>query len=532
MKNYRCALTLHSVLKSGVERGKETEIVTFKGKRLNYYQLNERVHRLGAALSRLGVGKETRVAVLEWDTHRYLEAYFAIPMLGATLMTVNMRLSVDLVRYTLEHSGCQVLIVAAEFAELYEQVMADSALELQVIVIDKNEAASFATARDYETLLAAADPSFQFPDVDEDTVATHFYTTGTTGLPKGVVYTHRQLVTHTLAVGFAMGMADDYQAFRAGDVYMPLTPMFHVHAWGVPYVATLMGVKQVYPGRYDMQAIPHIVKDEGVTFSHCVPAILFMILENMEQEGLKLPGWKVMVGGSPMPPALAARALRSDLQPFAGYGMSETCPVVLMSKTSRAEADADPALLCDVGFPLPLVTMALDGDTPDDGTSPREGELLSQAPWLTELYYNDPERTDELWQGGYLHTGDIAARDEQGRYRIVDRIKDVIKTGGEWLSSVALESLMLEHPAVAEAAVIAIPDERWGERPCGFVKLKPGTYDNDEVTEGLRTVFRAAIDEGKLPRYATPDQFRFVDEIPKTSVGKLNKRQLRADMGL
>ncbi len=522
---HHCELTLATVLASGIEAGGSQEIITYGGLRLSYQDLDTRVRKLGHALRQLGVKHATRVAVLERDSHRYLESYFAIPMLSATLMTVNIRLSVDQIRYTLEHSQSELIIAAAEFMPLLEQVFANSDKVPPIIVIGESDSSLLPCAGEYEALLDAADGDFEFPYVNEESVATHFYTTGTTGLPKGVSYTHRQLVTHTLATGFALGTADDYQAFRRSDVYMPLTPMFHVHAWGLPYVATLLGVKQVYPGKYDAQALVDLVHAEGVTFSHCVPTILQMVLTEAEKKSQKLPGWKVLVGGSAMSPALAKRAMASGLHVYTGYGMSETCPIISFARTSASEAAAHPEKLCRIGHPMPLTTLKVDHDA-----GSLQGELVARSVWLTQEYHNDPAMSEQLWQGGFLHTGDVVVKDDDGAFRLVDRTKDVIKTGGEWLSSLDLEACLSEHPNVDEVAVIAIANEKWGERPCAFVKLKQPINEPDTMINEMRDILKERIQEGKLPPYAIPDEIHFVDELPRTSVGKLNKKLLRENI--
>jgi len=523
---YHCELALASVLASGIEAGGAREIITRGGLRLTYQDLDQRVRKLGHALSRLGVKHASRVAVLERDTHRYLESYFAVPMLGATLMTVNIRLSVEQIRYTLEHSRSELIIAAAEFIPLLKQVFAGSGKMPPIVVIGEPDSPSLPCVSEYEALLDAADGCFEFPDVSEDSIATHFYTTGTTGLPKGVTYTHRQLVTHTLAVGFALGTADDYQAFRRTDVYMPLTPMFHVHAWGLPYVATLLGTKQVYPGKYEAPALVELVHTEGVTFSHCVPTVLQMLLAEAEAKKQRLQGWKVMVGGSAMSPALAKRAMASGLHAFAGYGMSETCPVISFARTSASEAAAYPEKLCRIGHPMPLAALKIDNAA---GESDR-GELVARAVWLTQEYYDDAAMSETLWRDGFLHTGDVAVKEADGAFRIVDRTKDVIKSGGEWLSSLELEACLSEHPNADEVAVIAIANEQWGERPCAFVKLKQHVADLEAMADEMRAILRERIKQGKLPPYAIPEEIRFVDELPRTSVGKLNKKLLRQNM--
>ncbi|MFA5664997.1 long-chain-fatty-acid--CoA ligase [Castellaniella sp.] len=533
----RCGLTLDTVLASGIETGGMQSIMTDGEMPLSYHDLGRRIRQLGHALTAHGLTRQSRVAILERDTHRYLEAYFAVPMLGAILMTVNIRLSVDQMRYTLDHSQTEIIITAAEFLPVLEQIYAQRKDIPPIIVIGHHAFASSSglplpVICDYEAMLTAATDDFYFPTVDENTVATHFYTTGTTGLPKGVTYTHRQLVTHTLATGFALGTADDYQAFRRNDVYMPLTPMFHVHAWGLPYVATLLGVKHIYPGKYDAAGIVKLVQSEGVTFSHCVPTILQLLLVEIERNALDLTGWKIMVGGAAMSPALAKRAMAAGLQVFTGYGMSETCPVISFARTSKNEALSQPEKLCRVGHAMPLTELRIHGSN-DPGKDHR-GELVARAVWLTDAYFRDTQMSATLWQDGFLHTGDVAVHDDDGAFRIVDRTKDMIKTGGEWLSSLDLEARIAEHPDVEEVAVIARRDEKWGERPCAFVKLRPSTPEQPASGDApskaaeIREILQQRIHEGRLPPYAIPDEFHFVDMLPRTSVGKLDKKNLRA----
>ncbi len=524
---HRCGLTLDTILASGIESAGENQIITDGGMDLSYRDFGVRVRQLGHALMQQGIKAESRVAVMERDTHRYLEAYFAVPMLGATLMTVNIRLSLEQIRYTLEHSKTELIIAAAEFLPMLEQVY-QGADSIPPIVVIGHAPTALPFAGEYEALLAEADASFVFPAVDEDAVATHFYTTGTTGLPKGVTYTHRQLVAHTLAVGFAFGTTDDYQSFRRNDVYMPLTPMFHVHAWGLPYVATLLGVKQVYPGRYEPSEIIRLVRTENVTFSHCVPTIMQMLLAEAEKNGTKLPGWKVIIGGSAMSPALAKRAMASDIQVFAAYGMSETCPVISFSRTTAAEAKANPEKMCRVGHAIPLTELKIHH--PQESAAQRRGELVARCAWLTDAYFDDPHMTAQLWRDGYLHTGDVAVQDDDGAFHIVDRTKDIIKTGGEWLSSLDLEACIAEHAAVEEVAVVAKPHEKWGERPCAFVKPRNPDMDPETLFSEIRNALRTRIEEGKLPPYAIPDEIHLVDMLPRTSVGKLNKKALREQL--
>jgi fatty-acyl-CoA synthase len=358
-----------------------------------------------------------------------------------------------------------------------------------------------------------------------------FYTTGTTGDPKGVYYTHRQLVLHTYHLaadyGFLGGAAC---RLSSDDVYMPLTPMFHVHAWGFPYLATMYGMKQVYAGKLDPALATALLRTEGVTFSHCVPTIIKMILDTAEATGTDLSRWKVISGGAAMPLALAKRALQMGVDLRASYGMSETCPVVSSAyiplSARNNDIDWQARHRSRTGVWPAFTDMRVVGpdgiDVPKDDTA--QGEIILRAPWLTTGYLYDPERGAQLWEGGYLHTGDVATIDSRNSIRIADRIKDVIKSGGEWISSIALESLIGQHPWVAEVAVIGLPDPKWGERPCAWVVTQPGhTLSSDILLEHLDQF----VTTGELSRWALPDHFRWVDSIPKTSVGKLDKKAMR-----
>jgi fatty-acyl-CoA synthase len=382
---------------------------------------------------------------------------------------------------------------------------------------------------EYEALLARSDPHFPFPELDEDTRATTFYTTGTTGLPKGVYFSHRQLVLHTLAVRSAIA-GTGHGRCNEGDVYMPITPMFHVHAWGMPYVATTLGIKQVYPGRYHPDALVELIHRERVTFSHCVPTILQMMLASAKTKGVELSGWKVIIGGAALPQALARQALELGVDVLAGYGMSETCPILTLAHLKpHMEAwdiDRQAEMRCKTGRPVSLVQIRIVdeemNDVPHDGTS--QGEIVVRAPWLTQGYLKDPANSEKLWAGGWLHTGDIAVIDNEGYLKITDRIKDVIKTGGEWVSSLDLEDLLLKHPEVIEAAVIGVPDPKWTERPLAVVVVEPGS----PVSEAeIRAHLHDFASRGVISRYGVPDHIVFVDELPKTSVGKLDKKILR-----
>lgn len=473
-------------------------------RRLTYDDLLGRVNRLAALLAERGVQAGDTVAVMDWDSHRYLECYFAIPMMGAVLQTVNVRLSPAQIEYTLRESGAVFVLYHSDFAPLLDAIRPDLPAIRGAIPMEEG-----ATADSYEALIAATDPVFQFEDFDENAIATTFHTTGTTGNPKQVFFSHRQLVLHTLALSATLANQPAGQGLRRGDVYMPMTPMFHVHAWGLPLVATMLGLKQVYPGRYDPQLLLALKHREGVTFSHCVPTILRMLLDARDGEQ-SLGPWTLIIGGSALPQPLAEEAARAGLSTLAGFGMSETGPVVALAR------GGDTAELCRAGFPIPLVHARVDAE--------RGGELLLRAPWLTQGY-GAQAASDELWAGGWLHTGDVAAIDDDGAVRIVDRLKDVIKTGGEWVSSIAIEELLMALPSVAEAAVIGVPDGKWGERPVAFVVAAGGHVPDAEL---LRQGLMCHVDAGHLSRYAVPERVLVLDGLPRTSVGKIDKKALRA----
>jgi fatty-acyl-CoA synthase len=388
---------------------------------------------------------------------------------------------------------------------------------------------------EYESLLAAASPDYDFPDFDENTQATTFYTTGTTGLPKGVYYSHRQLVLHTICGLALFGLAGQHGRFSRDDVYMPITPMFHVHAWGFPWSATLAGVKQVYPGRYEPAMLVKLIKNEGVTFTHGVPTILQMLLNAAAAENVDLNGLKMVIGGSALPKALAKRALEAGIDIFAGYGMSETGPLAAVSHVRSKDLTGDPdgevEFRAKAGIAGPLVDLRIvDADMkniPHDGKS--AGEIVLRAPWLTQGYFNNPEGSEQLWAGGYLHTSDIAVVDPNGYVHITDRIKDVIKTGGEWVSSLQIEDLISQCTGVAEAAVIGVKDDKWGERPLGLVVKRA---DANSISEAaIKDHLKTFADKGIISKYGIPEKILFIDSIPKTSVGKINKKELRERYG-
>jgi fatty-acyl-CoA synthase len=534
---YTYPLLIKQLLHTPLTTSPDQEIVYRDQCRLTYRDFSQRIGRLANALSRLGVTPGQTVAMMDWDSHRYLECFFAVPMMGAVLQTVNIRLSPEQILYTLNHAKADVVLVNAEFIPVLEGIKDQMETVKKFVLISDvaADAASFKVpcAGEYEQLLAKESAAYDFPDFDENTRATTFYTTGTTGLPKGVYFSHRQLVLHTLSVMAHLGTAPKQGRLHRDDVYMPITPMFHVHAWGLPYIATLMGLKQVYPGRYAPDTLAQYIRNEKVTFSHCVPTILHMLLTSPTTKDTDFSGWKVIIGGSAFPKGMAALALSKGIDAFAGYGMSETCPILTLAHLPSDAVDADADLQADqrirTGYPVPLVDLrTVDGDmidTPRDGKS--SGEIAVRAPWLTMGYLRNEAASEDLWHGGRLHTGDIGIIDSRGCLQVTDRLKDVIKTGGEWVSSLELENIISQHPAVSEVAVIGVKDEKWGERPMALVVLKEG---QSASIEDIKAVVQKFAATGVVSRYAVPDEVRFVPAIAKTSVGKINKKVIREQL--
>jgi fatty-acyl-CoA synthase len=531
-------LLIHRLLDRPLTWAPQQKIMYRDLRELTYVEFHQRLQRLGHVLRNLGVEQGYRVGILDWDSHRYLECFFAVPMLGAVLHTINVRLAPEQVLYTINHAGPRVLLVHPDFLPLIQQLSSHFTSVQSIILLTDHPGEAPETALpvvgDYESLLAAAPDRLDFPEFSEDTVATLFYTTGTTGDPKGVFFTHRQIVLHTLSAGLGLASVNDPVSLRADDVYLPLTPMFHVHAWGVPYLATLLGLRQIYPGRYEPQMLLHLIHHHRVTVSHCVPTILQMLLHHPAAASVDWSGWKVIIGGAALSASLAQQARDRGIRIMAGYGMSETCPIIALAQIKPGAKDetADPTTeletLVQAGFPVPMVQAAVvDSDDRRLPAGPAHtGELVLRAPWLTPGYFRDPERSQALWRGGWLHTGDLAHIDEAGYIHITDRLKDVIKIGGEWISSLELENALSQHPSVKEVAVVGILDTRWDERPHAEVVLRED-HPEPVTTRDLFHFLHRFIDNGTIHKRAVLTEIRIVTSIPRTSVGKIDKRTLR-----
>lgn len=527
---YRYPLTIGHLLEAALLTSADQQIVYRDRLRFTYRDLRGRVGRLASLLTALGAGEGDTVAVMDWDSHRYLEAYFAVPMMGAVLQTVNVRLPSEQVAYTLAHAGAQILLVHRDFLPLLADIRDRlPALRAIVVMLDGGDDAlpAFA-AGEYEVLLEQASPAFAFRDFDENAVATTFYTSGTTGNPKALCFTHRQLVLHTLVTALPSGLTQN-EAISLDAVYMPLTPMFHVHAWGMPYVATMLGCKQVYPGRYDPALICELRRREGVTYSHGVPTVLRMLLDTAESTGTDLTGWTMGIGGSALSPALYEEGLRRGMRLVAGYGMSETCPSISVARPPAGEAgdrSEQIAAMTGAGITYPLVyAKVVDEDMrelPRDGQS--RGELVLRSPWLASSYLGDEAATEALWKGGWMHTQDVATIDKHGRIAICDRLKDVIKSGGEWIPSLDLERIIALVLGVGEVAVVGVPDARWGERPIAVI-VPSG--EEPLSLDAVNAPLQAASARGAISRYARIDRIECVAALPRTTVGKIDKKALR-----
>ncbi len=489
--------------------------------RYHYADFHQRAQALVTALRKLGVKRGDRVATLMWNHHVHLEAYFAIPCMGAVLHTLNLRLSPDDIAYIANHAGDRILIVDDALLPLYDKFRAHTKFE-RIIVVPLSGATVPAGYEDYEKLVAAG-RAVRLPSLREEAPAGMCYTSGTTGRPKGVVYTHRGLVLHSLASALpdVMGMSNH-------DTVTPVVPMFHVNAWGIPFTAVMVGAKLAFPGPHlDAVSLLDLYQSEQVTLTAGVPTIWAGILQALDKEPSR---WKLsacmrmVVGGAAAPESMIRALDRHNLKVIHGWGMTETTPVAAVNYLKRGleglESDEQYALRAKQGVPLPFVevrAMAGPREAPWDGQT--MGELEVRGPWIAASYHDLESESDRWSEDGWFRTGDVVTIDARGYIKITDRIKDLVKSGGEWISSVDLESALVGHPKVAEAAVIAVPDTKWGERPLAVVVLKPGqSATQDELRDFLAP---------KFARFWLPDAFAFVNEIPRTSTGKMMKAKLR-----
>lgn len=491
--------------------------------RYTYADWARRTRQLALALARLGIRPGDRVATLCWNHYRHLEAYFGIPVMGGVLHTLNLRLHPDDLTYIVNHAEDRALLVDESLWPLFAGFR--DRVRVEHVIVMGEGGPRIPDTLDYETLLAAEDPArFDFPDPDERQAAAMCYTSGTTGRPKGVVYSHRSTVLHSLVANLP-----DNLGLSVRDAVCPVVPMFHANAWGMPYSAVLVGAKLVFPGRHlDATSLLELFAGERVTVTAGVPTIWLGVLQVLDKNpgAYDLSALRcLLVGGSAAPLGMIRGFQeRHGLTVVQGWGMTETSPLGSLATLSRDLLDAPPevqyAYRAKQGRPVPLVEARArneDGLVPWDGRT--MGELEVRGPWVARAYYQAPEAADRFTADGWFRTGDIVTLDARGYIELQDRAKDLVKSGGEWISSVALENALMGHPKVAEAAVIAVPHPRWQERPLAVVVLKEG----EQATEQELLDYLAP----QFAKWWLPDAVRFVDEIPKTSAGKFLKSALR-----
>ncbi len=483
---------------------------------LTYTELFGRVDRLAHALRGLGVQPGDRVGTMAWNHHRHLELYIAVTMTGAVLHTINVRLSADQAVEVAEHAGDVIVFVDSDLTELLEA--ATTLPDLRAVVrMGQGQAPDGVV--DYETLLAdqPATP-FNYPQLREDMPAATSYSSATTGTPKGVVYSHRAMYLHSMMLGLA-----DTWGISESDAILPIVPMFHVNAWGLPFAGVWMGAKLVLPGaRPTATAVLDLIIDHDVTFAAAVPTVWMDVLRLARERDESLSSLRLLVsGGAPLPRALLVDADDLGLPMIHSYGMTEASPLVLVG-AMRSDAPTDEArmeLRLRQGYVVPGLHFRVDDpegqEVPWDGIT--AGELKLRGPWVAEEYERD-SRSADVFIDGWYHTGDIVTIDRRGYLQVVDRVNDLIKSGGEWISSIELEDALMNHPAVESAAVVAVPDERWQERPKAYVVPRA-----EIDTEALRTHLA-----DQFPRFWVPDVIEIIDSIPLTSVGKFDKKSLRS----
>ncbi|HLH60795.1 MAG TPA: long-chain fatty acid--CoA ligase [Ktedonobacteraceae bacterium] len=523
-------LTLQHCFDRAVRIFSRKEVVTLTESGLHRYTFAEwgkRTQQLAHALHNAGIKEGDRVATFGWNTYRHLELYFGIPCMGAVLHTLNIRLFADQLVYIVNNAEDQMIFVDGDLVPILEGLVDQlKTVKLYVIMGDApNSTGKLQPSVDYETLIGGQPEKYEWPRLDENTAAAMCYTSGTTGNPKGVIYSHRSVFLHSMGVGLADGAGLSEQ-----DTVLPVVPMFHANAWGFPHAAVMMGSKLVFPGRFmDPARIAHLISDERVTVTAGVPTIWIGLLSVLDKQEIDLSSLRaIYCGGSAVPRSLIEGLYRKNINIVHAWGMTETSPLASLSKLRSYQKDwpldEQFRIKARQGTVLPgvdfrVVNMDTGEEVPWDNTT--FGELQVRGPWIARAYYGDPA-TGEKFVAGWLRTGDVAVVDEDGIIQLVDRTKDLVKSGGEWISSVEVEGLIMGHPKVFEACVIGIPHPKWDERPVAYVVPRPdyaGQITKDEIIEYLRP---------KVAKWWLPDDVIFIDAIPKTSVGKFDKKVLRA----
>ncbi len=522
-------LTIQHILGRAITLFGRKEIVSRRDKgyhRYTYADFGRRVGQLANALRELGVGPGDRVASFAWNNYRHLELYFGVPCYGAVLHMLNVRLFAKQLEYIIQDAEDRVVFLDASALPLLEPLAGKMPTVRRFVCMTDGPMPSsrLEPMVSYEDLVGRQPEAFAWPDLREQEAAGMCYTSGTTGQPKGVVYSHRSTVLHALGTWCQTDIGLSEQ-----DAALPIVPMFHANAWGLPYSAALVGAKQVFADRYvDPASLVELINQEKVTYTAGVPTVWLALVQYLDKTGTSLPSLRqIGCGGAAVPRALVEGLSRHGLAILHAWGMTETSPVGSFGTVKsylRGDRESEMRLRIRQGFPAPLVDarvvdLATDRVLPWDGKS--VGELQVRGPWIATAYYKgvEPER---FTKDGWLRTGDVVNMDPEGYIQIVDRTKDLVKSGGEWISSVELESLIMGHPKVAEAAVIGVPHPRWQERPVAYVVAKSdykGKVSQDEVLDYLRP---------QVAKWWLPDEVRFLDEIPKTSVGKFDKKVLRA----
>ncbi len=530
-------LTLTSIFEHAVRYFGRKEIVTQRPEgpphRYTYAECGRRVRRLARALQQAGIGPGDRVATFAWNTYEHLECYYAIPCLGAVMHTVNIRLHPDQLAFIINDAEDQVIFCDRSVVAALDQLAGRLPTVRLVVLMGPGSVQTCQVAEtvDYEAFLASADGEVVWPELDEDSAAAMCYTSGTTGNPKGVVYSHRSSYLHSLTTALVAG-----DGARETDRYLPVVPMFHANAWGGIYAFMLVGADIVLPDRFlDPQHLLQFLRSERVTVTAGVPSVWTLLLAEMNRTGERLPDLHaILCGGSAAPAALIAGFDQVGLRLYHAWGMTETSPVGTHGSIKsylRTLPEAEQlALRAKQGFPLPgvelrIVDLATGERCPEDGTT--SGEIQVRGPWICRAYYHDEQDADHRFTtDGWLRTGDVGTVDAEGYLEIVDRTKDLVKSGGEWISSVQLENTIMAHPQVLEAAVIGVPHPKWSERPVAVVV--PRADAGPALTQ-------AAIQEfvrDQVASWWVPDAVVFVKEIPKTSVGKFDKKRLRTELPL